>query len=180
MNKRPVSGELYRHFKGGLYQIVCIAKHSETEEEMVIYQAMYGDFSIYVRPLSMFMSEVSPEKYPESRQKYRFEKTEITEKVTESETEKATWKETKPVTDILESDNEEMCDPNLLAFLEADSSKEKKNILMFMKDKIDDRMINDIAASLDIVVDEGDIEQRIASIINCLNTMSKYECDRFS
>ena len=44
----------YRHFKGNIYKVLHIAKHSETLEEMVVYQAMYGDKAIWVRPLSMF------------------------------------------------------------------------------------------------------------------------------
>ena len=73
MRSDPKPQEFYRHFKGNIYQIRCLARHTETRERMVVYQAMYGTFEIYVRPLAMFMEEVDRAKYPDVKQKYRFE-----------------------------------------------------------------------------------------------------------
>ena len=50
--------QYYRHFKGNIYRVLHIAKHSETLEDMVVYQAMYGERGIWVRPLSMFEEEI--------------------------------------------------------------------------------------------------------------------------
>ncbi len=89
--KEPKQYEVWKHFKGGFYKIICIGHHSETQEKMVVYiklkttpkgylilDPMYDDEPC-IRPLEMFMSEVDHEKYPDVKQKYRFEKFEMVE-----------------------------------------------------------------------------------------------------
>ena len=52
---------IYRHYKGKLYQVLHVAKHSENREEHVVYQCLYGDYSMWVRPLAMFIENVQQE-----------------------------------------------------------------------------------------------------------------------
>lgn len=159
--EKPAPQEIYRHFKNNLYQIITLAVHSETKEELVIYQALYGEFGIYARPLEMFMSEVDHEKYPQVRQKYRFEKVSAGEEAQREE-----------------EQQEELPDMDLMEFLDADSMEEKRRILIAMKPRITDRLINDIAASLDITVDEGELEKRYKDLLYCVETMNRFEVDR--
>lgn len=65
-------GQVYKHFKGTMHRIICIAKHSETKEDMVVY-THDDDNEVWARPLDMFLSEVDHEKYPEIKQRYRLE-----------------------------------------------------------------------------------------------------------
>lgn len=64
---------VYKHFKGNYYLVVDIATQSETKEQYVVYRRLYGDGTLWIRPLEMFLSEVDHEKYPDVKQKYRFE-----------------------------------------------------------------------------------------------------------
>ena len=74
MENRMNPGDVVRHFKGNEYEILCYALDSETQEELVVYRALYGERGTWVRPKDMFFSKVDRQKYPDADQTYRFEK----------------------------------------------------------------------------------------------------------
>ena len=200
----PKPHEIYKHFKGNLYQIVTIAQHSETGEQLVIYQAMYGDFKIYARPLAMFTSEVDKVKYPEVQQRFRFElqgadadrQTRESDAVSGAQTATAQDAATgaaqtataqpasveaqpvPPAAHIEVAEEEPALDPLVLEFLDADSYEQKLNILAGLHHRITDEMITTMAIACDIEVNDGETEERYEELKNCLLTMEKFECNR--
>lgn len=177
MERRPMPGEFYRHFKNKMYQIVGIAIHSETREELVIYQALYDDFKIYARPLSMFVSEVDHVKYPEVTQKYRFEKVEMEPKTVEKTVVEEVKMKEEPVTPVVkeEEKTEESISDKMMDFLDTNSWEEKYNILVSMRNEITDSMIDIMAASLDTVIAEGPLQKRYDDLKYTISTHQKYE-----
>ena len=195
----PLPGEKYLHFKNKLYQVIAVAKHSETMEPYVVYQALYGDFGVYIRPYDMFVSEVDHEKYPEVTQKYRFAYVDHTKNET-LRTERAEHKK-MPVNQNVEqqenvpavtaavstaelqeqnmvqreSDVEEQIDPWLLRFLDTDTMEEKYQIVCDNKNDITDRLIDDLAVAVDVVIPEGKLSDRYEQLKYCIRTRQKYE-----
>ena len=195
----PLPGEKYLHFKNKLYQVIAVAKHSETMEPYVVYQALYGDFGVYIRPYDMFVSEVDHEKYPEVTQKYRFAYVDHTKNET-LRTERAEHKkmsvnqnveQQENVPDVTaavstaelqeqnmvqrESDVEEQIDPWLLRFLDTDTMEEKYQIVCDIKNDITDRLIDDLAVAVDVVIPEGKLSDRYEQLKYCIRTRQKYE-----
>lgn len=64
---------IYRHFKGGHYEVLAVATHSETEEKLVIYRQLGGERKVFARPYDSFIGLVDREKYPDAKQNYRME-----------------------------------------------------------------------------------------------------------
>ena len=195
----PLPGEKYLHFKNKLYQVIAVAKHSETMEPYVVYQALYGDFGVYIRPYDMFVSEVDHEKYPEVTQKYRFAYVDHTKNET-LRTERAEHKkisvnqnveQQENVPDVTaavstaelqeqnmvqrESDMEEQINPWLLRFQDTDTMEEKYQIVCDIKNDITDRLIDDLAVAVDVVIPEGKLSDRYEQLKYCIRTRQKYE-----
>ena len=183
----PQSGEIYRHFKNRLYQVIAVATHSETGEKLVLYQALYGDYQVYARPLAMFVSEVDREKYPNAAQTYRFERVDRSElagagsgrmeraEVQETEAEELT--DQIRVSQMEQSLSDEV-NPKLMQFFDADTLEEKYNILVSMRDEVDDHLINSMAVVLDVVIPEGPVADRYEQLKACIRTKQRYETQR--
>ena len=181
--KIPKPFEIYKHFKGKLYQILNIATHSETKEALVIYQALYGDFGVYARPLDMFLSRVDKKKYPDSQEEYRFTKVKFVSKEASPNIPKeipvsATKDETLPLTNNetsasslsiagvpSEGDQLKRAQELFIEFLDEDNFTKKRNVLKAISGIATDSMINNMAASLDLVV-SGDSRERDIKMID--------------
>lgn len=176
MRNNPQPNEIYEHFKGGLYKIVTLAIDSETEADVVVYQALYGNFKVYVRDLAMFMSRVDKEKYPQAAQEYRFElQTQIIGQQGVQPAQTSQSAQTEVQTEV---QAEDVLEPMLVQFLEADTYEAKLNIAAGLHHRITNDMIDIMAASLDVEIKAGEAERRFDELKACLLTLEKYECNR--
>ena len=176
MRQNPVPQQIYRHFKGNLYQIVTLAEHTETGECLVIYQALYGDYRIYARPLSMFMEKVDREKYPKATQEYRFEIVDVPAGNIEGGV--CHTAQIPKAEQTVHPAEDGGLDPLVIEFLDAGSYEERLNILAALHHRITDDMINTMAIAIDVEVREGELEERYSELRNCLLLYDKFECNR--
>ena len=160
----PAPGEFYRHFKNKMYQIVAVASHSETGEAMVVYQALYGDFKVWVRPLSMFMEEVDREKYPDADQRYRFERV------------------TEPGSRMGEEPEEEKpMNPHLLEFFDAMDVRDYDKMLEALarlSQKAGQKEVDDICMVLDIRPQGDSAAEQISGIRQHVRMLKKFDGER--
>ncbi len=266
MDRIPRPGDLYRHFTNELYQVVTTAIHAETGEQLVVYQAMFADFSVFASPVAQFLSEVDGSKYPQAAQQYLFEKMEKTKslenRIRQAQGNSAdlrnefnkqpdgsaiqirddrsgsSLQDMQPVPQAAVSPGREQrprtqspaesrrglrqepseaagadsyyyerrrrqieereqrrglfrkperhesatdelrANPCLLKFLEADTYEEKFQVLNEIQDDITDRLIDDIAVVLDVVIPEGELNDRFRQLRNIILTRQKYEIKR--
>ncbi len=168
--ENPKPGEVYKDFQNNCYRIIALAEHAATGETMVVYQALYGSHQIYAEELSMFMGPIDQKEHPGVSREMRFELSGDNADLPDeqaSEEEKAT-----------ENSTETGIDPGVLAYLDADSSKERLEILSSMKDRLTDSMINTMAVAIDVEIKPGDITERYEELKYCLATKERFECRR--
>ena len=169
----PKKGEIYRHFKGNLYEIVLIARDSETLEEKVVYKEVDGE-SAYVRSLPMFVSLVDKEKYPNVTQEFRFEL--VQEAVTfqrNSQSENCVAEEENVTEEVQVADHD-----MIMEYLELNTIDDKIDYLVRMKDQITESFISIVAQSLEFVENKGELTERYEAILRYLRTVARYESGR--
>lgn len=171
MERRPVVGETYKHFKDKNYKIIAIAHHSETGEELVVYQALYGEGMVCARPLQMFVSEVDREKYPDVKQKYRFEK------IADAPDADA---KVAPLEQKIEEPKEKAisqmsAEEKMMAFFDEDDLEARYQILLEMREDVTNTMIDNMAVVMDIVIPDGDIQNRYDDLKRAIQTKQRYE-----
>ena len=176
----PKPQEIYKHFKGSLYQITAIAEHSETGELLVVYQALYGDFRTYARPLAMFTQRLDQEKYPDADQEFRFElqgpEGARQRKESDASSSAAAYADGREEP----TEAELTLDPMVLEFLDADTYEQRLNIMAGLHHRITDDMITTMAIACDVEVGDGEVEERFEALKTCLVTMQRYECNRLN
>lgn len=183
MERAVHPGEFYRHFKNKLYQIITVATHSETGEQMVVYQALYGDFRTYVRPLEMFLGEVDHVKYPDVTQKYRFEQVKLQEAAMQepdgAETGYVPAVAAGPVPPVFASPASPAppASPHtgLLRFLDADTYEERMAVLKELEKTAGQAELDSIYVVLDMKPQTGTVFEQVEGIRRNLSMQEHYD-----
>lgn len=202
MERTPKPGELYRHFKNRLYQVIAVAHHTETEEKLVVYQALYGTYGVYARPLASFLEKVDRDKYPEVKQEYRFERLDASQlseekepaqkaaaesrRLEESDTADAKCPEEQakeenqnsaagPVLEIREPGGQHRLSPLLLSFVDTKDFDVKLEILSAMEGNAGQEDMDALCESLDLPKRTGDIGEQIRFIRQYLEMRKKFD-----
>ena len=190
----------YRHYEGGLYQILLMAFKEDTGEPLVVYQSLDGDQKIYAADVDAFLARVDSGTHPEAAQRYRFERIGgASEEAAGSETENGKGQETESEAECAgdeggtagkpaeapgpEEDGEDSpepaLDPALERFLDARTTQQRLEILDEMRGRITDSMIDTMAFATGLEIEGGcSPRERFEDLRECLITIQRYETER--
>ena len=137
------------------YQVIAVAYHAKSNEKMIVYQQLFDNFKILTDTFDDFFNQPEAEVHIEI-----------------------------PADDRKDNDADTKEDlkgvnPVLMGFFDRDTCTDKIEYIAQVRDKLDDRLVSDIAASMDITIEEGSLDDKIDSLLICLRTKAKYECNRF-
>jgi hypothetical protein len=199
MRETPRPYQVYRHFKGAYYQVICVASHSETEEKLVIYRPLFEETDhVCARPLEMFLSEVDHEKYPDVKQKWRFalatgpfkgsgakhksEPPVSEEPASRKDEENAENAENADSAENAGSEENAGSAENAPAFLDrfldADTYEKKLDVFTGMWKTIEEQDIDNAALVMDIQLNGETVEDKYKEMLNCLKMRARYESTR--
>ena len=200
MREIPKELQVYKHFKGSLYQIVAVAVHTETTDKLVVYRSLKNPERVFARPLDMFLSEVNHKKYPDVKAKYRFtlldevedeiseeedkvETSDFTDNIVEGSSEEKIEdsKDAETVSDdekIYKEDGTLVLDPVIEKILDSKEYTDKIEAFELLRGKCDENMLSTIAMSLDIQLSGETLDEKYADILKCLRMHQKYETTR--
>lgn len=199
MNRIPKPGEFYRDIENRLYQIITMAKHTETGEELVVYQALYGVYPIAAAPLLLFNRRVDETAHPRAEQEYWFEPVKFLagkragnkDFLPEEEPEEYFDEEGDTFEDVSFEELSEDESPQssvteserngstaiewLEKFLDAESYEKQLEVLAQMRGKVGKRELDSICLVLGIPASLGDEDSQILNIKKHLETRMRYD-----
>lgn len=187
MERTPEPGKIFYLSEDKPYQIITMGIHKETGESMVIYQALFGEFKTFVLPLSRFKNEVQKDIIRIQNTNNELHSPELHGNKSDKE-QKTGYindkqdkvKQDNEINDVGIQDKEPQEEVNaiLLDFLDAQTYGKKLEVISANINEIDDRLINNMAVSVDCTVEDGPIDERIRELICCLNQKSRFEDKR--
>ncbi len=197
-------GEIYKHFKGNRYEVIALAEDCEDGSIQVVYKALYAPYKTYVRPYFQFVEELDERKYPNAKQRCRFEKEQSTASsgvgskqfyASSATTAQSTpavggrviQPETveEPVYNVSQDTLGEpiglegKIDPNLLRFLNGRTYEDQIRLLKEMKGHITEEMFRVMFVSLDFPMPEGTPDEHYNTLMKRLETMHEFDGKRF-
>ena len=189
--QRPVPGDFYRRDPDKLYQIITVAQDVDDGGYKVVYQALTGEFPVYTEPMERFLAEtnrVRPRKsagtYEPGRQDQGMQTAGAQAPgMQASESMKTNGQESGDIREdihqtLSEDPEEGTVNPRILEFLDASTNQEKLDILQKIRREIDDKLMDDLAMSMDLTLNGKDVQQKYKELQNCLLTYIKYESVR--
>ncbi|MCR5527544.1 MAG: DUF1653 domain-containing protein [Lachnospiraceae bacterium] len=157
MRDIPSKGERYRNSKGEELEILAVARHTESYEELVVYCPVNDPSKAFACPLPVFMKQTEADDEQQCS----------LEKIADA-----------PAEELKDSDDLSQVPPMLLEFLDAETYEEKLAVFDRMKNSVTDDIIDSIAVSLDTEVEKAPIEERYRQIREILLMQEKYETTR--
>ncbi len=188
----PIPGTRYFDREERQYQLMLVADHSKTNEKMAVYQALFGGFEYFTEPLGIFMTEkteVSSEigrtggsKWSRPAVLQTEAANPVQDPIAKTENQKLKTEDSsvcQPVQPHHQTLEEEMANPILLEFLDAETLEEKYQVIKSLGNSITNRLIDDFAVVLDLVIPDGSLDSRYMQLLSSVRTMQKFETNRF-